>query len=309
MSHSFRGPTFVVRAAVLSVAALALGACEGKSCNALAVEGAAGKSGDASTTDVAAGNSGDASTTANVGALIVIANGGPSGTVSADVELNEPGVGPQDTCDGPMTAGACQLTSCRVGGIGSPGGGYGNFGPISVTVGTTTEPLTYDRDGYPTIGFPASIALGTGGIMKFRGGNGSNVPTFDVSATIPGLGVITSPVPTTDGGSAMIDTTQDLSVTWSPISIGQIHFMLFGGNTMVGEVEGSISCIFAGTSGAGVVSRSLLSALKSISGANTTYADLSSELDVTTVVDGLTIVTQSYQSSPSTDHGFDVTLQ
>jgi hypothetical protein len=53
----------------------------------------------------------------------------------------------------------------------------------------------------------------TGGIMTFRGGNGTSVPTFDIPATIPGLAVITSPVPTTDGGSAVVDTSQDLSVT------------------------------------------------------------------------------------------------
>ncbi len=239
----------------------------------------------------------------------MIANGGPAGTVTADVALDESGVGPQETCDGPMNAGACQLTSCRFGGIGSPGSGYGNFGPISVTVGTTTEPLTYDQFGYPTIGFPASIALGTGGIMTFHGGNGSSIPTFDVSATIPGVAIITSPVPTTDGGTASIDATQDLSVTWSPISIGQVHFSLSGGSSDPGGVETSITCTFAGTSGTGVVSSSLLSTLKAMSGATPTYGDLGSALDVTTVIDGLTIVTHSFQSSASADHGFEVTLQ
>jgi hypothetical protein len=46
-----------------------------------------------------------------------------------------------------------------------------------------------------------------------------------------------------------------------------------------------------------------------MSGTNTTYAALGSDLEVTTVVDGLTIVTKSYQSSPSANHGFEVTLQ
>src|SRR5437762_229873 len=83
-------------------------------------------------------------------------------------------------------AGACQLTSCQIGGIGSPSAGYGNFGPMSASVGLTTVPITYTGFGYPTVYFPASITLGTGGIMKFHGGNGASVPVFDISATVPG---------------------------------------------------------------------------------------------------------------------------
>jgi hypothetical protein len=51
------------------------------------------------------------------------------------------------------------------------------------------------------------------------------------------------------------------------------------------------------------------SSLKEMSGTSPTYGSLSSELDTTTMVDGLTIVTQSYQSSPTTDDAFNVTLQ
>ena len=46
-----------------------------------------------------------------------------------------------------------------------------------------------------------------------------------------------------------------------------------------------------------------------MSGTSATYASLSSELDATTVVDGLTIVTQSFQQSPTTGRDFNVTLQ
>ena len=145
--------------------------------------------------------------------------------------------------------------------------------------------------------------------MRFRGGNLGSVPMFDVSATIPGLPVITSPVPATDGGAALIDTSQDLSVTWLPISIGQINFRLYGGTSSVGGVAISVACTFEGASGAGVVPKTLLSTLKAMSGTSPTYAGLTSELDATTVVDGLTVVTQSYQSSPTTGRDFEVTLQ
>jgi hypothetical protein len=243
------------------------------------------------------------------GTLILLAFGGTSGEVAADVDGNEPGVGQEETCSGPLDAGACQLTSCQLGGIGSPGEGEGNFGPMSVSVGTTTVPLTYDGFGYGTVSFPSSITLGTGGTMTFHGGNGAVIPTIDVSATIPGLAVITSPVPATDGGAVIIDTSQDLSVTWLPISIGQIQFGLSGGSSSVGGVAISVACTFEGASGSGVVSHTLLSSLKEMADGGATYGGLSSELEATTVVDGLTIVTQSSQSSPTTGHDFNVTLQ
>ena len=68
----------------------------------------------------------------------------------------------------------------------------------------------------------------------------------------------------------------------------------------------SIACTFDGASGTGVVPAALLSSLRGMSPA---YAALSSRLDVTTVVDGLTIVMHSYQLSPTSDRTFNVTLQ
>jgi hypothetical protein len=241
--------------------------------------------------------------------LLLQAFGGAAGEVAAQIPLLEPGVGQEQTCAAPVDAGSCQLVSCKLGGIGSPGGGYGNFGPIYASVGATTVALTYNGIGYPSVAFPSSVTLGTGGTMTFRGGNGADAPRFDVSATIPGLGVITSPVPTADGGAAIIDTSRDLTITWHPISIGQIKFALDGGTTSIGGTEVTVACTFDGAAGSGVVPRPLLSSLKQMSGANPTYGSLSSELDSTTVVDGLTILTQSFQNSPTSGRAFDVTLE
>jgi hypothetical protein len=246
----------------------------------------------------------------DAGTLVLQAFGGASGEVAAEVYavLDEPGFGPQETCAGPLDGGACQLTSCMQGGIGSGGyPGYGNFGPISASVGATTETLTYNGSGYPTVDFPSSVALGTGGTMTFHGGN---VSTFDVSATIPGLAVITSPLPTTDGGVAIIDTSRDLSVTWVPISIGEFDFLLEGGSALPGGTLVFIACTFGGAAGTGVVPQTLLSSMKEMGGSISTYAQGSSRLVVTTVVDGLTIVTQSSQNSPTLiNDTFYVTLQ
>lgn len=267
--------------------------------------------GDAGHTSTADGSTppDDAATESDAGTLLLQAFGGTAGEVAAQVPLLEPGVGQERTCSAPMDAGACQLTSCKLGGIGSPGGGYGNFGPISASVGATTVSITYNGTGYPTVYFPSSVTLAAGGTMTFRGGNGADVPRFDVTATIPGLGVITSPVPTTDGGAAVIDTTRDLTVTWLPISIGQIKFGLDGGTSSVGGTAVSLACTFDGASGSGVVPGALLSSLKQTSGASSAHGSLSSELDATTVIDGLTIVTQSFQNSPTSGREFDVTLE
>jgi hypothetical protein len=71
----------------------------------------------------------------------------------------------------------------------------------------------------------------------------------------------------------------------------------------------SIACTFGGADGSGVVPHALLSSMKDMGGANSTYASVGSELTVTTVIDGLTIVTQSYQSSPTAVSSFNVTLE
>jgi hypothetical protein len=226
----------------------------------------------------------------------------------AEVFFNEPGVGQQATCAAPMNAGACQLTSCQLGGpVGDPAAGYGNFGPISATVGTTTVILTYTGFGYPTVDFPASLALGTGDVMTFQGGGGTSVPAFRVSATIPGLPVLTSPA--TGGSAAFVDTSQDLPLTWVPISIGQVDFEIYGGVPTAGDTVLTLLCTFDGASGSGVVPQQLLSALKAMAGTIPLSGALLSELDATTVVRGLTIVTQSHQNSPTTGLSFAVTLQ
>lgn len=223
--------------------------------------------------------------------------------------LLDPSVGPQQTCAPALDAGDCKLTSCQVGGIASPGAeDYYNFGPMSASVGTTTVAVSWGGKGYPTVYFPASTTLGAGGSMTFRGGGGSGVPRFDVSATIPGLASVTSPV-LVAGGAAMVDTSRDLSVTWLPISIGQVHFGLYGGWPGAGTVAFSVECTFEGASGSGVVSRTLLSSMKEMAGEDPTYANWSSEFDATTVVGGLTIVTQSYQNPATGNQSFDVKLQ
>jgi hypothetical protein len=247
--------------------------------------------------------------TGDAGILLLQAFGGPSGEVAAQVPIVEPGVGQELTCGSPQDAGACQLTTCQVGGIGSPGFGWGDFGPIVASVGSTTEPLTYCEIGYPTVDFPPSVTLGTGGTMMFHGGGSNGVPPFDVCIMIPGLAVITSPVPTTDGGTVVVDTSQDLAITWEPIPIGQFQFQLTQLTEPGQHQQTSVACAFDGASGAGVIPQVLLSPLTAMSSTASTYASWSSEFQATAVVDGLTIMTQGFQNSPGVLRSFSVTLQ
>jgi hypothetical protein len=238
--------------------------------------------------------------------LVLQAYGGPSGQVSVDVFE-----GGGQKCGSPVTAGACQFTSCQVAeGVGSPGFGGGNFGPMSASVGWSTVAVTYDGRGYPTVYFPSWVSLGTGGEMTFQGQGGTTDPSFDVTAIIPGVGVLTAPVATPPAVIPSIATTQDLTVTWTPISIGEIQFQLDVSDAD-GGVAISIACAFDGSSGSGVVSQSLLSSLKAMVPTPTSsYGILYAELDTTTVIDGLEIITQSFQTGSSGTFGeFDVSFQ
>ncbi len=283
MSARLGSRTFSTRDAVLFFAALTFGSCTGGT------------------------PPGGATSGVDAGPIELVAVGGPSGSVMAEAFVTEPGVGQQSTCATAMKAGACQFTSCQLGPVGDPLMGYGNFGPISATVGISTVTLTYTGFGYPTVAFPGAVTLGTGGVMTFHGGDGVSVPAFDVSATIPGLPVLTSPA--TTGSAVSIDTSQDLSVTWVPISMGQIEFEIYGGVQTGGDTQLTILCTFAGASGSGAVPQALLSALKAMSGTIPLNGEVTSELNASTVVDGLTILTSAHQISPTTDHAFAVTLQ
>jgi hypothetical protein len=250
-------------------------------------------------------------TAAQTKTVYLTANGGPSGSVTAQVQVYDPNALPQVTCGPPLNAGACQLLTCLLGpGLDrDPDPGYGDLGTISAAVDTTTEPLTYGGAGYPTVTFPAPIALGTGGIMTFSGGDGVSAPTFDVSATIPDVGVITEPVNAEGGSSAIVDTSQDLSVSWMPISVGEIRFAI-NGVPASGPGGLALTCGFAGASGAGVVPKGLLSSMKGMAGnGGTLYGSLTAELETTSELPGLTVVTESYQISPTVDSNFEVTFQ
>ena len=218
----------------------------------------------------------------------------------------EPGVGPESTCIAPQRAGTCTLTSCKLGPIGDPAGGYDNFGTIYASVGTTTVPITYGGFGYPVVDFPAPVSLAEGDTMSFRGGHGVGVPTFGVSAIIPGVPALTSPAQPSGGGSTVIDTSSDLTVTWIPFSIGEMAFQLSGEGA---QTDFTLSCSFDGSAGTGIVSQALLSSMKAQPGSSRTKAFVTSQLSVTTVVGGLTITTQSFQAAASSQQTVPVSLE
>lgn len=238
--------------------------------------------------------------------VLQLFDGDPPGRVVVQVP-QAAGVAPVVTCTSLLSAGACQLTSCELGGSGNGGPGPpSNLGPVFATIGTTTLPVTYTGLSYGTAQFPQSVTLGTGDTVRFQGEDATGVPAFDVSVTVPGLAVITSPVQPSSGSDAIVSTSQDLSVTWLPISIGQVHFQM---EAPLGGGGITALCTFQGASGVGAVPQMLLSSMKEMAGAGAVSAALTSELDATIVVDGLTIITQSYQTSKTVSSYFSVKLE
>ncbi|HEY6464256.1 MAG TPA: hypothetical protein VIY73_29010, partial [Polyangiaceae bacterium] len=227
-------------------AALSLAACSAATTGEPSPTGSTGQDGGLVSTTTGTGTDAGSVT----GTLLLQAFGGPSGSVAAQVPVFDPGAGPKLTCGTPVSSGACSLTSCQVGGIGSAGGDNGDLGTLTASVGATSVNIPYVAPGYPTVYFPPSVTLGTGGTMTFQGGDGVNVPVFEVSATIPGVAVLTAPAPPTAGASTPVDTSQALSVTWVPIPAGQIHFAIDGGTGLPGGIAVSLACTFDGPTGA-----------------------------------------------------------
>src|ERR1700722_18651691 len=88
--------------------------------------------------DAAPPTSGDSSASGDGGTPLTLqAWNGPAGRVSAVVTFPETGVGSELTCIAPQTAGTCTLTSCKLGPIGDPAGGFDDFGTIYASIGTT----------------------------------------------------------------------------------------------------------------------------------------------------------------------------
>jgi len=205
--------------------------------------------------------------------LGLLAFGGPSGYVGAQVVAFNASTAAEEpsTCSQPKIERTCQLTACKDSSIDT-GNSARDFGPILVSVGTTTEELTFGRRGYPQAGFDSEVTLDAGDQMEFQGEGTAQVPNFDVFVTIPDLAIITSPLPEEDAKVVTIDTTEDLSVGWEPISIGHINFRLLGG-PLGGSTPVLLDCQFEGTDGAAVVPKNLLSSMKELSGDRVAWID------------------------------------
>ncbi|HYQ04050.1 MAG TPA: hypothetical protein VER96_35495 [Polyangiaceae bacterium] len=89
----------------------------------------------------------------------------------------------------------------------------------------------------------------------------------------------------------------------------EIRFHLEGADYQVSRTAITLECAFDGAAGAGVVSRALLSSLKEMSPTGSIDANLSSELEATTIVSGLTITTRSHQEPAMPNHNLSVTLK
>jgi hypothetical protein len=140
-----------------------------------------------------------------------------------------------------------------------------NAGTIVASALGSTATLSYEgadpHGSYPVTTFPASVALAAGDTIQFAGAGGPDVPTFDVSVTMPVLGIILSPAFVDD---EIIDTSMDLDVSWQSIPSGLAVFTVY--TTMLGIERGfGLTCVFDGPSGSGVVPAADLQSIKDLS--------------------------------------------
>ncbi len=156
-----------------------------------------------------------------------------------------------------ITAATCTLTDCSdVPFTGFPQG-Y-SAGPISVSGGHLAATLMVQYNvglqNYSAM-LPAS-AVQTGDQFEIEAPGADLVDDFQgMSAKVPANIVLTSPV-APDGGSFVLDESQDLLVTWTGASEGSTTEVMVGTGGAPGQKQ--IVCAFPGTSGSGTVPSSLL---------------------------------------------------
>jgi hypothetical protein len=150
--------------------------------------------------------------------------------------------------------GTCSVVACPPGGSGAPSENVGVIDAIASDDGGTTQISYFGQSPtgfYENSVFPSEVSENA--TIVFVGHGLNDVPRFSVSATIPGVGVLTSPSLDT---SPTIDTSQDLPITWSAVPVGDAVFTIAADGQAADTTM--LVCFFDGTTGTGVVPRASL---------------------------------------------------
>jgi hypothetical protein len=157
--------------------------------------------------------------------------------------------------------GTCSIVTCF---SGSDAPASDDAGLITAVSNGDTAFLLYSgvspTGTYQTATFADGTRITQGSMIEFLGGGAADVPTFDVSVSIPGFGTLTSPVLQV---SATIETSLDLPLEWEPIPFADAVFALSPPTST--DTTPTLVCFFDGASGAGVVPHAMLAAIKQAS--------------------------------------------
>jgi hypothetical protein len=139
-----------------------------------------------------------------------------------------------------------------------------NAGAIIATAVGATMRINYRGRApighYPIAMFPLSVAFEPDDMIRFETLGGPDITAFKASVTMPVVGQLITPafVP-----GEVIDTTQDLSVTWQPIPFGDAVLTISTSGFDI-ERDYGLTCVFDGQTGSAVVSQADLAALAAL---------------------------------------------
>jgi hypothetical protein len=157
--------------------------------------------------------------------------------------------------------GTCAVVDCFSASATSDDAGLINANVIS---GGDSTFLPYEgvspTGTYPTATFAAASDSDPGTAIDFSGLGAIDVPPFDVEVTMPDAATLVSPVIST---STILDTSADLTLTWSPVAEGDAIFGLAPSNST--GTTPTLLCFFDGATGSAVVPRADLAQIKAAS--------------------------------------------
>jgi len=168
----------------------------------------------------------------------------------------------KDICQENDSFVACRIFTCPPADGGDPvatGGIPYSAGAITLSGGkipggsVTLQPKA-DKT-YDLLQLGSTIWSGGESIIIRAAGDPNGVPAYSATLTAPMPLTLTAPT-WSDGGELSFDTTRDLTLTWSPLSSGQVNVFLLG--TAQGQdITGS--CTFDATTPGATLSKAFLS--------------------------------------------------
>ena len=162
-----------------------------------------------------------------------------------------------------MVEGACQLDTCTA----SNPGTEPQAGTITVTSPDATATIMPGANSlYAPVNGMTAFWNNAGETITAQAAGG-DIPAFMLSVPAPGKVTLTAPTFQSPTTPLLVDTAQDLMVTWTGTSPGKVSVTLDAAAT----ATVSVACFFDASAGQGAVPSSLLGQLQKGKGGFTAY--------------------------------------